>query len=114
MFEADPYRVQAGCELDNLIHSRVMGRTSVGSPPYSKDPDAARCVLTRLKELTHARVIVGRTALRSRPWFARYETDPSDGTEVFGDTPALAICRLALLHATKAARPRLAPEPVHC
>jgi hypothetical protein len=101
MIEADPYRAQAGCELDNLIHSRVMGRSSETTPPYSIDLDAAWCVLNRLKEMTHARVVVGRTALRNRPWFARYETDPSDGTEVFGETPALAICRLALLHTAK-------------
>jgi hypothetical protein len=42
-------------------------------------------------------VIVGRTTLPGRTWFARYERNQMDGTEVFADTFALAICRLALL-----------------
>jgi hypothetical protein len=101
MFDADPYHVQAGCELDQLIHSCVMGQTSGTPPAYSSDQQASRSVLAALKEITGAKVLVGRTYLRDRRWFARYETDPSDGTEVFADTAALAICRLALLHAAK-------------
>jgi hypothetical protein len=42
-------------------------------------------------------VVVGHTSLPGRTWFARYERDAMDGTEVFADTFALAICRLALL-----------------
>jgi hypothetical protein len=101
MVETNPYRVEAGGELDQLIHCRVMGRSFDSPPAYSNDPAAAKSVLAKLKQITHARVVVGRTALQGQKWFARYETDPSDGTEVFGDTPALAICRLALVHATR-------------
>lgn len=39
--------------------------------------------------------------MRRHRYFARYETDPSDGTEVLADTKELAICRLALLRAVK-------------
>jgi hypothetical protein len=102
MFQTDPYRVPAGGELDQMIHSCVMGQSSEASPPYSQDSEAASRVLSKLKQVTHAHVVVGRTSLKGRAWFARYETDPSDGTEVFGDTSALAICRLALLHTAKA------------
>ena len=65
------------------------------------DEKEARRVLARLKAITGRSVIVGQTALRKTRWFARYETDPSDGTEVLAESQALAICRLALLHAAK-------------
>ena len=42
-------------------------------------------------------IIVGRTSLAGRTWFARYERNAMDGTEVFANTFALAVCRLALL-----------------
>ena len=101
MFEADPYHVQVSPELDEFIHRFVTGGRSEVGPAYSSDEDAARLVLAKLKDVTGARVIVGRTRLRDKRWFARYETDPSDGTEVFAETAELAICRLALLHASK-------------
>jgi hypothetical protein len=103
MFEADPYRIQAGPELDQLIHALVMSQKSEPPPLYSSDESAARAVLAKLKENCSGRVIVGNTRLRDKKWFARYETNPSDGTEVFADTEALAICRLALLRARKEA-----------
>jgi hypothetical protein len=101
--EIDPYHIEAGRDLDQLIETLVMGSGAAIAPAYSDDDRAARLVLNRLKELTRARVIVGRTALRDRRWFARYETDPSNGTEVFAPTAALAICRLALLQFLKEA-----------
>jgi hypothetical protein len=99
--EIDPYRVVAGRDLDRFIHAAVMGRNEGIPPAYSDDDRAARAVLYRLKEISGAQVVVGRTSLKDRRWFARYETDPSDGTEVFAPTAALAICRLALLQAIK-------------
>lgn len=68
-------------------------------PPYSTDEGEARRVLARIKSVSGRTVIVGRTSLRQQRWFARYETDASDGTEVLAETLALAICRLALLRA---------------
>jgi hypothetical protein len=53
-------------------------------------------VLSRLKR-GEPSVVVGRTGLPGRTWFARYERNAMDGTEVFANTFALAICRLALL-----------------
>jgi hypothetical protein len=78
-----------------------MGQEVGPVPAYSTDQKAAYEVLATLKKSSSAKVIVGRTSLRDKRWFARYETNPSDGTEVFADTEALAICRLALLHAAR-------------
>jgi hypothetical protein len=100
MQETDPYKIPAGPELDQLIHQEVMGQGLGDCPLYSSDESAARQVLAQLKA-SGLHVVVGRTLLRSRKWFARYETNPSDGTEVWAETSALAICRLALLHTRK-------------
>jgi hypothetical protein len=100
MHESDPYRIPAGPELDELVHREVLQQTVLPCRAYSSDEDAARQVLAKLKS-ANVHVTVGRTSLRSRKWFARYETDPSDGTEVWAETPALAICRLGLLYFRK-------------
>ncbi|MHC1763260.1 MAG: hypothetical protein AB9869_02985 [Verrucomicrobiia bacterium] len=101
MSELNPYQIPAGPELDQLIHLRVMEQSSPDCPPYSTDESAARRVLARLRYVSGHAVVVGRTSLRRHRYFARYETDPSDGTEVLADTKELAICRLALLQAIK-------------
>ena len=101
MSEINPYRMPAGPEMDQLIQRCVMRVSGADCPPYSSDDKEARRVLARLKALTGRSVIVGNTAMRHTRWFARYETDPSDGTEVLAESLALAICRLALLHAAK-------------
>ena len=94
----DPYRITAGAELDEVIHGRVMEK-AVGAriyPAYSTDDKVAKQLLSRIRT-GKTRVVVGRTSLVGRTWFARYEGNAMDGTEVFADTFALAICRLALL-----------------
>jgi hypothetical protein len=101
MSELNPYQIPAGAELDQLIHLRVMDQTDPDCPPYSTDETAARRVLTRLRHVSGRSVVVGRTSMRRQRWFARYETDPSDGTEVLAETMELAICRLALIRAFK-------------
>jgi len=101
MSEVNPYDVQAGPELDRWIHLHVMDQCSGDCPLYSTDDKAARQVLAALKSTSGRTVVVGRTALRQKRWFARYETDESDGTEVLASTLPLAICRLALLHSLR-------------
>jgi hypothetical protein len=94
----DPYKAEPGPELDALIHQRVMknrGEVQL-CPAYSSDDKAAKRVLTVLRS-GRPSVIVGRTSLPGRTWYARFERDTRDGTEVFADSFALAICRLALL-----------------
>lgn len=101
MSDVNPYSAEAGPALDHLIHERVMGLPPGECPPYSTEEKEARRVLAKLKADSEKTVIVGRTALPKKRWFARYETNPSDGTEVLAETLALAICRLALLRAAK-------------
>ncbi len=97
--DVNPYEIAAGPDLDRLVHRHVMGQNDGELPPYSTDEKAARQVLSRLKSFSGKTVVTGRTALRKKRWFARYESDASDGTEVLAETLALAICRLALLRA---------------
>jgi hypothetical protein len=97
MTEVNPYEIPAGPELDQLIHHRVMGQSDTTYPPYSTDEKTSRRVLTRIRGLGGRTVRVGRTAIRGKRWFARYESNASDGTEVLAETLPLAICRLALL-----------------
>ena len=94
----NPYAAEAGPELDARIHLGMMSQaaTSGPYPPYSTDTKLAKQVLAKLRT-GRPSVIVGRTALEGRSWFARYERNAMDGTEVFADTFELAICRLALL-----------------
>jgi hypothetical protein len=100
----DPYKIEAGPELDLLVHVRVMGNESGGDcPAYSSEQSEARKVVTRLRSHHHLAVAYGRTTMRSRGWFARYGLDPSTATEVISATLPLAICRLALLAVAKGA-----------
>ncbi len=105
MLDVDPYQIPAGPKLDELIHQRVMGRSGGECPPYSSDEKAARSVLAKVKSYGDRTVVVGRTALRRKRWFARYESDASDGTEVLAESLPLAICRLALLRAIAGEKP---------
>lgn len=101
MHEINPYRIQAGPELDRLVHIHVMRQPNPEIPPYSTDEKESRRVLNKLKTDLGRTVITGRTAMRKQTWFARYETNPSDGTEVLAETLELAICRLALVRASR-------------
>ncbi|MHB8522819.1 MAG: hypothetical protein ACYDH9_18945 [Limisphaerales bacterium] len=98
MAHLDPYRIPAGPELDALVHQWLCGSAgSIPSPAYSTEDNLARKVELRLRQVATADVVTGKARMRVRRWFARYETDPSTGTEVLADTYALAVCRLALL-----------------
>jgi len=99
MLDINPYQAQAGPELDALIHEHVMRETIVPGkcPCYSTDTTLAKVVLAKLKTRGGMLFTIGRTELEGRTWFARSETNVMNGTEVFADTFALAICRLALL-----------------
>ena len=96
--DSDPYKVEPGPELDALIHVRLMQQPASAGPwpAYSTEDKLAKRVLSKLRT-GRPSVIVGRTSLEGRTWFARYERNAMDGTEVFANSFALAICRLALL-----------------
>jgi hypothetical protein len=97
--QIDPYKAEPGPELDAVIHLRLLKLSVLAGPcpAYSTDKDTAKRVLSVLRTGKPS-VVVGRTSLEGRrSWFARYERNAMDGTEVFADTFALAVCRLALL-----------------
>ena len=94
----DPYQTEAGPELDSLIHHEILGNSRTeASPCYSTGSGQA----DELKKMMEARYgttfTCGRTAIRGKAWFARYEIDPGNPTEVLAQTYALAVCRLTLL-----------------
>ncbi len=101
----NPYTVEAGPDLDRLIHLGFMKQSVAAGPwpAYSTQTRLAKQVLTKLK-LGKPVVIIGRTGLPGRSWFARYERNAMDGTEVFADTFELAVCRLALLRGEETER----------
>jgi hypothetical protein len=100
--EADlrPYELYAGPRLDQCIHLWLTGKKSEHCPAYSSDLNEAERICEKLRS-GPARVIVGETRLRIRRWFARYENGSPRGTEALAETPALAICRLVLVLASK-------------
>jgi hypothetical protein len=94
---SNPYRVAAGRDLDAYIHAEILkiGATK-GCPCYStelKDAEALR----RIIETKHKMKIVSGKTLARKTWFARYEIDRGNPTEVHAETYPLAICRLVLL-----------------
>ncbi len=98
----NPYHAVAGPQLDALIHQKVLGNSADGAcPAYSTDAALADQVRRSIEKTYKEPVITGRTQIRGRSWFARYERDPSTSTEVLAETYPLAVCRLALLRALK-------------
>jgi hypothetical protein len=96
--DINPYTYPAGPELDELIHRRLFGqKNATNAPNYSLEVTESAKVRSRLKTVYGHPIIVGRTRMPGRPFFARYESDPSTATEVVAETEPLAICRLALL-----------------
>ncbi len=93
---------EAGEALDRLIHERILGsRTEVAMGPYSTDWDAGQALreqcaahsMTKLGDAYLARVAVRRE---------RFTTMG----EARGETPALALCRAALVSVERAERAR--------
>lgn len=101
-FPTNPYEFPPGPELDALIHELLLSpEPTPNFPPYSTDSSAIDKVKKRLQAALGISIITGKTRFRRKPWFARYQTDASDGTEVLAETYSLAICRLALLKKQK-------------
>jgi hypothetical protein len=99
----NPYGIDAGRELDQLIHQHCFG--SEGELlPFSTESKAAEKVKARMKGVHGYPVVTGETKLRTRRFFARLETGPSTATEVLAETLPLAICRLALVVTLKTAQ----------
>ena len=98
----DPYQAQPGEALDHAIHTQVLGMSDTGScPPYSTDDSKCNKVKRALKSDFGVPIKTGKTQIRTKPYFARYGSDPSTSTEVVAETLPLAICRVALLIAQR-------------
>ena len=98
MASLNPYTVKASEVLDREIHEHIHGESAEGSPPpYSSNDREAERLRRRLKSDYGTSITTGKTRIKSKPYFARYGSDPSTSTEVLADTYPLSICRLALL-----------------
>lgn len=88
--------------MDAAVHLFMTGTApTLGCPTYSTDPKLAEKVAAKLKSEYGLTVEAGRTRIARKPYFARYDTDPSTSTEVIAETLPLAICRLALVRMTR-------------
>lgn len=100
--EIDPYKVPAGRELDALIHYRVLKRAlSDAAPCYSTEPNATEALKKEMEKEYGIHITAGTTNIVATRWFARYEIEPGNPTEVLAETYPLAVCRLSLLCASK-------------
>jgi len=98
--EVDPYSIQSGRELDALIHFQVFNKPwHLAAPCYSTDRKTADELKRDLESKYGTPIVTGKTAMRVPLWFARYEVEPGNPTEVLAETYPLAISRLAVLRA---------------
>lgn len=98
----DPFHLPAGSELDAHIHHCFLKQAlSRECPAYSTDAAAAEIVRKHLEREYRGRIVTGRTTMSKSPWFARYEIDRGNPTEVLAETYPLAICRLAVLRVNR-------------
>ena len=98
MSKINPYQILACKELDHLINEIVFqGDAGAPCPSYSTDDSLVQEIRRKLQNVYGTQVTLGRTRIKSKPYFARYGTDPSTSTEVLAETKSLAICRMALL-----------------
>ncbi len=95
----DLYRIPAGPDLDQLIHTRLFGETIPDRyPAYSTDEECAMDAFRALRKRHDSSAVIGKTRISGRRhYFARYGSDPSTSTEVLAESKPLAICRLILL-----------------
>lgn len=98
---ANPYKAEPGQELDQAIHQNLFEGAPLNAPPYSTDEALAERIRSRLKDLYGYRVQIGRTRMKSPLYFARFESGASTSTEVLAETLPLAVCRLAMVLASK-------------
>lgn len=89
----NPYTYPAGTDLDRLINQSLFQSTE--NLAFSTDHHSAEKVKSQISSLYGHRVVVGKTRIPGKRYFARFETGPSTSTEVIAETYPLAICRLA-------------------
>ena len=98
MGKINPYQAPASDEMDSIINQGLFGESSSSvCPSYSTDDSLVQKMRRKLQATYNTKVIIGRTRIKNKPYFARYGTDVSTSTEVLAETKSLAICRMALL-----------------
>lgn len=98
----DPFHAAPGRELDAHVPHQILNQPlSSTYPKYSSDPSAANVLRKHLETSKSLRITVGKTATRPSAWFARYEIDKGNPTEVLADSYPVAICRLAILRSNR-------------
>jgi hypothetical protein len=98
----NPYQFPPGPALDKLIHSQIFkASASVPFKPYSTSESGAAELRRELALLWGYPIVVGRSHIRHKSWFARCESDPSTCTEVLAETWPLAVARLAAIFVEK-------------
>jgi hypothetical protein len=95
----NPYKVAAGPELDELVHEKFFPADTILA--YSRDDKAADKLRARMKSAYGYAVVTGQMTTRDRLFYARFESGPSTSTEALAETYPLAVCRLALVLASK-------------
>ena len=96
--EINPYQALASEGLDILIDEELFGGVGEAScPSYSTDDSWVQKIRRKLQKVYGTQVTLGRTRIKSKPYFSRYGTDPSTSTEVLAETQSLSICRMAIL-----------------
>ncbi|MBM3834390.1 MAG: hypothetical protein FJ403_14195 [Verrucomicrobia bacterium] len=98
----NPYQLAAGRDLDAHIHYHVLGNPPSHSiPNYSTDPSEADKLKQAIEAEYELTIEIGQSHVRHKPWFARYEVNEGNPTEVLAESYPLAICRLVILRATR-------------
>jgi hypothetical protein len=98
MGKLNPYKAPASREMDSIINQGLFGETnSSACPSYSTDDSLVHKIRRKVQSTFNTKITLGRTQIKSTPYFARYGSDVSTSTEVLAETKSLAICRMALL-----------------
>jgi hypothetical protein len=92
----NPYHVPPGPELDGYIHQVVLHEIGP-CPSYSSRTSDANLLKRWIEEKYDLKITIGKSTVSKKPWFARYEIDEGNPTEVLAETYPLVICRLVLL-----------------
>jgi hypothetical protein len=98
----NPYEVPATRELDAHIHYQVLKNPLTSNyPHYSTNRGTAEKLKREIERQFKVKIVSGASTVPEKPWFARYELEQGNPTEVLAEEYPLAICRLAILLAKR-------------
>jgi hypothetical protein len=98
----NPYHAPASRELDAFIHHEVLKNGVTDQYPfYSTEEEAALQLMRLIERASGVKIVTGSSTVSNKPWFARYELDVGNPTEVLAEAFPLAVCRLVILVARR-------------